>query len=580
MRKLNFLPWLPTLAISSAACAMLSFAGCGGGDAAPAANVPAAAPSAASSTAAPATTPPAAESAQPVSPAQVGSTNTGNPAATGNSNAGAANQVAMQQPGAADPQMPPPVTAAELDAEVDINKVPQNDPVELLKYMKAVGATNFPNTASQTELHAFANKVYTNIMEAADRLLALPAATSEQRRDAIQFKFHAYEVLAQINPDQAEKLIAERTALANKLTQDPDRMLRTFGMLYMFEYMLQDFASGKQELGNMVKEDALAIIGDPSASTQHLEVAMNAANVFGQMGHSDVAVEILTTARQSFAKSQDKELVEASAGLDDHILQWKIFGAMMDAANGDEVRGQEMLQLMQQLVDSFGPESLEPVSTIQAIEQKMEEYNRLALAKSVNDLLLKNYSAHPNMEVAASIRESALSANKRLGLIGNPLPLVGSNLDGTPFNWADYRGRYVLVDFWATWCGPCLQEIPNIQENFVKYRERGFEVVGINLDDDPKALEQFFAKRQLPWTTVVSNDPSATGFDNVNAVHCGVDGIPFLVLVDPEGKVVEINPRGERLGEVLESIFAQQPPAAEGAAAAAANANAGSAPIR
>ncbi|MCC9609336.1 redoxin family protein [Blastopirellula sp. JC732] len=572
MRKLHFLPWLPTLAISGAACAVLSFTGCGGGGDAPAASVPA-----------PASTTTADQGAAPaaVSPAQVSAPATGNPAATGNPNAGGTNQLAMKQPdGTAAPQMPAPISAAELDAQVDINKVPQNDPVELLRYMKAVGETNFPNTASQKDLHEFANKVYTNIMEAADRLLALPGATSEQRRDALQFKFHAYEVLASINPMQAEQLIADRTALAQKLTQDPDRAIRTFGMLYMFEYMLQDFASGKQELGTMVKEDALAIIGDPGASTQHLEVAMNAANVFGQMGHSDVAVEILTTARQTFAKSQNKELADASVGLDDHILQWKIFGAMMDAANGDEVRGQEMLQLIQQLVDSFGKESLEPVSTIQAIEQKMEEFNRMALAKSVNDLLLKNYSDHPNEQVAAAIRESAQSANKRLALIGSPLPLVGSNLDGTPFNWADYRGRYVLVDFWATWCGPCLAEIPNIQENFVKYREKGFEVVGVNLDEDPKSLEAFFTKRQLPWTTVISNDPNATGFNNVNAVHCGVDGIPFLVLVDPEGKVVEINPRGERLGEVLDSIFSQQAPAGAGAAAANANANGGAMPLR
>ncbi|UUO05286.1 redoxin family protein [Blastopirellula sp. J2-11] len=574
MRKLNFLPWLPTLAVCSAACTLLSFAGCGGGDAVPTASVPTATPDAA----APTENSAAAAPPKTVSPAQVSAPMTGNPAATDNPNTGAANQVAMKQPDAAAPQMPPPISAAELDAAVDINKIPQNDPVELLKYMTAVSETNFPNTASQTELHAFANKVYGNIMEAADRLLAIPNATSDQLRDALQFKFHAYEVLAQINPDQSEKLIAERTALAQKLTQDQDRTLRTFGMLYMFEYMLQDFASGKQDLGSMVKEDALAIIGDPGASMQHLEVAMNAANVFGQMGHSDVAVEILSTARQNFAKSQDKQLAEASVGLDDHILQWKIFGAMMDAANGDDVRGQEMLQLMQQLVNSFGPESVEPVTTIQAIEQKMEEFNRMELAKAVNDLLLNNYSNHPNKEIAAAIIESATSANKRLALIGQPMPLVGANLDGTPFNWADYRGRYVLIDFWATWCGPCLQEIPNIQENFVKYRERGFEVVGVNLDEDPKALEAFFAKRQLPWTTVISNDPNATGFNNVNAVHCGVDGIPFLVLVDPEGKVIEINPRGERLGEVLESIFAQQAPATGGAAAASANA--GAAPIR
>ena len=170
-------------------------------------------------------------------------------------------------------------------------------------------------------------------------------------------------------------------------------------------------------------------------------------------------------------------------------------------------------------------------------------------------MLLTNYQDHPNPQVAESVKISAEYAIRRLSLIGKPLPLTGKNLDGSPFNWEAYRGKYVLVDFWATWCTPCLEEIPNIERNLLQYRQAGFEVVGVNLDDSRQTLEQFLSNRILPWPTITSDDENAIGMDTPIAVHCGVDGIPFLVLVDPKGIVIEINPRGERLGEVLQSML-------------------------
>jgi thiol-disulfide isomerase/thioredoxin len=154
------------------------------------------------------------------------------------------------------------------------------------------------------------------------------------------------------------------------------------------------------------------------------------------------------------------------------------------------------------------------------------------------------------------IRQLATSLEgvlRRLDLPGNPIEIEGTLLDKSPFNPASLAGKVVLVDFWATWCGPCVAEMPNVLAAYEKYHDRGFEVVGVSLDEDPRAVEDFVEERKIPWPILYGHEIG--GWDHPLAKKYGISGIPAVILVGRDGKVVSLNARGEQLGEQLEKLF-------------------------
>jgi thiol-disulfide isomerase/thioredoxin len=164
-----------------------------------------------------------------------------------------------------------------------------------------------------------------------------------------------------------------------------------------------------------------------------------------------------------------------------------------------------------------------------------------AMAKSSNEQIQK-------------MGESFAGTLRRLSLPGHPMEISGTLLNGKPFDQKTLAGKVVLVDFWATWCGPCVAEIPNVLEQYEKYHKDGFEVVGISLDQEREALEKFVTEQKLPWP-ILFEEPKGDGWQHPLATFYGISGIPTVVLIGRDGNVITLDARGEKLGERLDAIF-------------------------
>jgi thiol-disulfide isomerase/thioredoxin len=126
-----------------------------------------------------------------------------------------------------------------------------------------------------------------------------------------------------------------------------------------------------------------------------------------------------------------------------------------------------------------------------------------------------------------------------------------STPDGKPVKLADYKGKYVLIEFWASWCGPCRAENPNLLKQYKMYNSKGFDILSVSLDKDKEPWLKAVEKDALPWTQV----SDLKGWSNEVAVLYGIRAVPASFLIDPAGKIIATGLRGETLNAKLKSLF-------------------------
>ncbi len=131
---------------------------------------------------------------------------------------------------------------------------------------------------------------------------------------------------------------------------------------------------------------------------------------------------------------------------------------------------------------------------------------------------------------------------------GKPFPpFTETDLDGKPLALASYKGKVVIIDFWATWCGPCVGELPNVLKTYEQYHAKGLEIVGISLDSDKDKLTKFIADKKMPWPQFFDG----LGWKNKLAAQYGVNSIPATYLLDKEGNIIAKGLRGEALAAAV-----------------------------
>ena len=166
--------------------------------------------------------------------------------------------------------------------------------------------------------------------------------------------------------------------------------------------------------------------------------------------------------------------------------------------------------------------------------------------------LLCDLLENDSREEMQSLRLNLQASIRRLNLLGNKFDLQATSLDGREIRIDDYAGKFVIVDFFASWCEPCLTDMPHLKEQFAKYQDRGLAVIAISLDTDAQALDKYLQQAELPWPVI--HDNAEDPLDRLQ-MKFGVLHLPTVLLLNKAGAVVSLEARGAELERLTARLF-------------------------
>ncbi len=177
--------------------------------------------------------------------------------------------------------------------------------------------------------------------------------------------------------------------------------------------------------------------------------------------------------------------------------------------------------------------------------------NQRDKAKAFITRVKTDLAAHPQSAQVGQFLDQ-LGGELYLPGVGDEMKIAFTDLKGAEIDLAKMQDKVILVDFWATWCGPCVAEMPNVIAAYTAYHDKGFEVVGISLDEDKAAVENFTSENKMPWPQYFDGK----GWENELAQQFGIKGIPATFLVGKGGKIIASNLRGTDLETAIEKALA------------------------
>ena len=150
-------------------------------------------------------------------------------------------------------------------------------------------------------------------------------------------------------------------------------------------------------------------------------------------------------------------------------------------------------------------------------------------------------------------QEEAKAIQSKL-VVGAKFPdFIEKDVTGKVLSISNYKGKVVLIDFWATWCGPCVGELPNVLKTYEKHHKNGFEIIGVSLDQSEQKLTDFVKQKDMTWQQFFDGK----GWSNKLAEKYGIQSIPMTYLLDGEGKIIATGLRGEALDEAVAKALAK-----------------------
>ena len=264
------------------------------------------------------------------------------------------------------------------------------------------------------------------------------------------------------------------------------------------------------------------------------------------------AAALVAFGGQGMAADNDAAKTEpkAQAKADLQVLVMKIQNKLKDGKKTETDLADEMKEF-DTLLAKYKDDKTDDVAQILFMKAMLyvQIFDQTEKGIALIDLVKKDFPASSQAkkadDILASIKSQGEVKKIQSGLVvGAKFPdFEEQDLDGKPLSVAGYKGKVVLVDFWATWCGPCVRELPNVLATYEKFHAKGFEIIGISLDSDKSKLTAFTEKQKMTWRQYFDGK----GWGNKLAGRYGVNSIPATYLLDVQGNILAKNLRGEEL---------------------------------
>jgi peroxiredoxin len=189
--------------------------------------------------------------------------------------------------------------------------------------------------------------------------------------------------------------------------------------------------------------------------------------------------------------------------------------------------------------------------------KSLQVENKQAQANAAYLKTVLNAAPVPSKPIDDEQQPPAVAAKKiqEALAVGTTFPDFNEmDVTGQPLSIASHKGNVVLIDFWATWCGPCVKELPNVIATYQKHHAQGFDIIGVSLDQDQAKLTQFTKSKDMTWQQFFDG----RGWGNKLAVKYGIESIPSTFLLDGDGKIIGKDLRGKALEQAVTSALANK----------------------